>query len=170
MFRRPIEWLAVAMAVAVCLPIFAEPPISKRDGTLKDMVALKPEANLMRGAFQTPVALDASKLDRVEFALVRSKPIALRPGARYTLAVRYKAQGSGMVSAGVEWVGEKKPAGLTGVDDLRAAFPAAPEGALRALTFQADPKLGSVRILLKAWGGMKAEVQDITLVEGWYAD
>ncbi len=142
-----------------------------RDGTLADLGRLGAAADLGRGAFGPGlIVLDGNGLGKAEFVSRRSEPIRLRAGARYTLLVRYRSQGDGMLSAGVQWQDRKRPAGLVEVDDLRTALPAASDWREGSFTFLADRELTQARILLKAYGGSRLEVERVTLVEGWYAD
>lgn len=166
-------WRLVAMPAVLWCGLLAagEAVRPARDGTLADIGRLGAAADLARGAFGSGViSLDGSGLGKAGFVSRRSEPIRLKAGARYTLVVRYRSHGDGMLSAGVQWQDGRRPAGLVEVDDLRTALPAASDWREGSLTFLADPELRRTRILLKAYGGSRLEVERVALVEGWYAD
>ncbi|NLF19411.1 MAG: hypothetical protein GX595_19455 [Lentisphaerae bacterium] len=166
-----LRLLAVPAVLWCGLLTAAEAVRPARDGTLADLGRLGAAADRVRGAFGAGVvALDGNGLGKAEFVSRRSEPIRLKAGARYTLLVRYRSQGDGMLSAGVQWQDGERPAGLVEVDDLRAALPASSDWREGSLTFLADRELTRARILLKAYGGSRLEVERVTMVEGWYAD
>ena len=163
--------LALAACCMAAATLLAQDPIPSRNGTIEDLQGLPPDKNLAAGAFATmPIVLDASALPEARHLAAVSGQIALKRDTRYTLAIRYRASGKSILTVGVQWDDPDRPDGLAGMDDLRAAFPATSDTALRVFTFQSDPKLPQTRILLKAWGGMRAEIESILLVEGWYVD
>ena len=140
-------------------------------GTLQDFAKLDKSKNLAAACFdKAEITVDASKLEKTNHYSKYSKWLDLKPNGNYTLGVVYRAAGPTLVSAGVKWQVAGQPLGLVDREDHYACWPEAADWTLKTLTFTADPEYAKTQIVLKAYGGMKAEFKAVRLVEGWYTD
>lgn len=164
----------VMAVAAICVVLFGSALVTaagEKAGTLKDLAKLAKDKNLAAGCFdKAEISIDASKLEKTNHYSKYSKWFDLKPKGSYTLAVVYRAGGPSLVSAGVKWRVAGQPMGLVDREDHYACWPEAADWTLKTLTFTADPEYVKTQIILKAYGGMKAEFKAIKLVEGWYAD
>lgn len=167
--RLPIGMISLILILGGGLQ--AEPPVSRLDGSPADLSKLPADADLAAGAFEMEtLVLDATQLPRTEYTGTRSRTLQVEPDRRYTLGIRFRAKGKGLLSVGIQWHDPSRPPGLVEAADLKAIFTERDAGRLRVLTFRSDPELSRVQILLKAYGGIACDITDIKLVEGWYAD
>ena len=161
--------LLIASAAAFVAP--ADGLAAGKAGDLKDFAKLDESKNLAKGCFDKPVVeMDASKLEKTNHYSKYSRWFSLKPAGNYTLGVVYRSSGPSLISAGVKWEVKGQPMGLVDREDHYACWPAAADWTLRTLTFTSDPEYTKTQIILKAYGGMKVELKEVKLVEGWYTD
>lgn len=160
--------IALAVLLIAASGVYADPP--QKDGTLDDFRGLGDEENIAKNAFELPLFLDASSLEETNHYSRHSAVIELKPDARYTLGIVYRAEGPSVVSAGMKWEIPDEPPGLVDTESIRARWPRTDDWRLGVLTFRSDHEHTTARIILKAYGGMSLEVKNVGLVEGWYCD
>jgi len=167
-----IDTSTCLIALAICLAFAVRGASSAgKQGTTQDFAKLPDSANVAKGTFAKPLtAKDATKLDKHNHYSVYSKWFDIKPDANYTLGVVYRATGPSLVSAGVKWLVKGQPMGLVDREDHYACWPESKEWKLATLTFTSDPEYTRAQIILKVYGGMKAELKSVRLVEGWYSD